>query len=359
MGLFAKPLTNTESYKAYLEPIVQIFRPHHRSDLHPAKVTSVLHISPNYIQVGLETKRQGFHFRAGQHTQLTLLKQGRYLSRCFSPATSPVQSEQEGKLTFGMRVHDDGEFTPYLAKHVKVGDTLWLGPAMGAFILQPNDQHRVFIAGGSGITPILSMLHTLPPDELSRAHLVFCLRNNQSIPFANELRQLQSLGLELTLHCSSVSGRFNEQALTQLKLSHQHALYVCGPQGLIALFQQYWQKHALPQHQLHFESFGLTPETPAPLNTGAQLPDRALVNFSRSNKQAIWQQHEAMPLLDFAEKQNLKPLFGCRAGVCHQCTCTKSSGRVMNRLSGKISGNGPEPIQLCQSLPLNDVTLDI
>ena len=64
-------------------------------------------------------------------------------------------------------------------------------------------------------------------------------------------------------------------------------------------------------------------------------------------------------LLELAEQNGLKPLAGCRVGVCHQCKCTKKSGVVLNTLTGQYSDTGREDIQLCVSVPVNDVVLDV
>lgn len=64
-------------------------------------------------------------------------------------------------------------------------------------------------------------------------------------------------------------------------------------------------------------------------------------------------------LLEVAEAAQLKPRYGCRMGICHQCSCRKSEGVVMNTLTGKLSGPGEEAIQLCVSVPQGPVVIDI
>ena len=64
-------------------------------------------------------------------------------------------------------------------------------------------------------------------------------------------------------------------------------------------------------------------------------------------------------LLEQAEAAGLAPEFGCRMGICHTCTCRKSAGAVRNVLTGEISDEEDEDIQLCVSVPAGDVALDI
>ena len=60
-----------------------------------------------------------------------------------------------------------------------------------------------------------------------------------------------------------------------------------------------------------------------------------------------------------AEDAGLNPPHGCRMGICHQCSCRKTSGTVVNRLTGKVSGPGEESVQLCVSVPRGPVQIDV
>jgi stearoyl-CoA 9-desaturase NADPH oxidoreductase len=64
-------------------------------------------------------------------------------------------------------------------------------------------------------------------------------------------------------------------------------------------------------------------------------------------------------LLEQAEAAGIAPAFGCRMGICHTCTCRKSAGAVRNILTGDVSGEEDEDIQLCVSVPAGDVAIHI
>ncbi|MFC6684121.1 2Fe-2S iron-sulfur cluster-binding protein [Marinobacter koreensis] len=64
-------------------------------------------------------------------------------------------------------------------------------------------------------------------------------------------------------------------------------------------------------------------------------------------------------LLEIAEAAGLTPQYGCRMGICHQCSCRKTSGTVINRLTGEVSGPGEENVQLCISVPQGPVSVDV
>ncbi|WP_156499396.1 2Fe-2S iron-sulfur cluster-binding protein, partial [Oleiphilus sp. HI0061] len=64
-------------------------------------------------------------------------------------------------------------------------------------------------------------------------------------------------------------------------------------------------------------------------------------------------------LLEISENQGLKPVAGCRMGVCHQCICKKKTGRVFNTRTQQYSDTGEEEIQLCVSVPVGKVELEL
>ena len=84
-----------------------------------------------------------------------------------------------------------------------------------------------------------------------------------------------------------------------------------------------------------------------------------LVAFKRSAINADVAAQPAQTLLDVAEQAGLKPVSGCRIGVCHQCICKKESGVVFNTKTGTYSDTGSEDIQLCISVAASDLILDL
>jgi len=120
---------------------------------------------------------------------------------------------------------------------------------------------------------------------------------------------------------------------------------VCGPPSLIEAV-----KECLPGEVLS-ESF--TP--PSLLIAGAEAAT-GTVRFTRSATSAPIGEGT---LLEQAEAAGLSPEFGCRMGICHTCTCRKTAGAVRNVLTGEVSGEEDEDIQLCISIPAGDVAIEI
>ena len=84
------------------------------------------------------------------------------------------------------------------------------------------------------------------------------------------------------------------------------------------------------------------------------------IDYLNSKKQVQFKPN-GLPqtLLDLAEQEGLKPVSGCRIGVCHQCICNKKQGRVYNTKTKQYSDTGAEEIQLCLSVPVGHVELEL
>jgi stearoyl-CoA 9-desaturase NADPH oxidoreductase len=129
---------------------------------------------------------------------------------------------------------------------------------------------------------------------------------------------------------------------------------VCGPPRLIDAVSEIY---ADAPERLYAETF--TPPVTTGFAGGAPVSGEAAqgtIRFLRSDRVA---EIGEGTLLEQAESSGLTPEFGCRMGICHTCTCRKTAGAVRNILTGEISDEEDEDIQLCISVPAGDVALEI
>jgi ferredoxin len=132
------------------------------------------------------------------------------------------------------------------------------------------------------------------------------------------------------------------------ELDTAHAA-VCGPPQLIDAVRDIWSEHS------HITRFNAETFTPPSLTVSGEAAVGTL-RFLRSGATA---EIATGTLLEQAEAAGLSPEFGCRMGICHTCTCRKAAGAVRNVLTGEVSDEEDEDIQLCVSVPAGDVALDI
>ncbi len=367
---FAKTLTNKASFSAYLEPFIQIVKPEWRYNLCSAVVVSKRNENKRIYTLTLKPAKRWLGFKAGQFVMLSVEINGRLLSRTFSISSSPREYAQSGLIQISICEQEKGAVTPWLKTHIERGDFIYLSHAMGDFCLH-HQPKKIFIAGGSGFTPIRAMLKESKHEKwLKQAHLFFYLRNMDERCFEEDLLSLEKAGLTVHRFYSDQDGYFSlthlESALN-IKTHQDKACfleteaYLCGPGQMISSCRETLKQAGLDESQAHFEYFGPAPASAIPSEQDNSLHDEIIqVDYLDSGKQVSFSgNHTRKTLLELAEEQGLKPVSGCRMGICHQCLCKKKQGRVFNTKTQSISDSGPEDIQLCLSIPVGNVALEL
>jgi ferredoxin-NADP reductase len=306
-----------------------------------AKVVAVRRQTPRSVTLTLEPNRTFTGFRAGQHINLTVEIDGRRKTRCYSPASS--ESARHIELTIGR--HGGGLVSEYLCDHARTGMVLGLDSVGGDFVLPAIRPRRIlFVSGGSGITPVMSMLRTLRADgfegELAFVHYA---RTPDEACYADELATMTGVRV---LHGytrdgeGELTGHFDADHLAAA-MPDPDAVFVCGPPALVEAVRA-----QCPDAKS--ERF-VPPVFSAPAeSTGGRI------SFTDSGVQAT---DDGRPLLQQAEDAGLTPESGCRMGICHTCTRRKTRGVVKNLITGAVSTTDEEDVQICVSAPVGDVEL--
>lgn len=188
---------------------------------------------------------------------------------------------------------------------LKPGDVLDISPPVGGFPLSFSiDAPRVFVAGGIGITPLISMIEVLS-DLGHDARLYYAGRSAASMPFVEDLRALLGTRLHLAMDESGTSLDLNGIVAG---LPTNAELYVCGPVGMLNAVKAFWTEHGRDPTALRFETFA----------TGGQYPNQAFsVSVPRLNMTLEVAKNEI--LLEALERAGVEPLYNCRKGECGLC----------------------------------------
>jgi ferredoxin-NADP reductase len=239
-----------------------------------------------------------------------------------------------------------GLASSYFHDHVKEGDVLKVKAPTGRFYLDTHDTvPAVFIAGGIGITPMMSMLRwclSHQPDRLT--HLYYGVRNSADHAFKETLEQLAQSHPAFTLnvvYCdprpTDVKGRdyqhsgYIDLALLRDSLPHgQHQFYVCGPPPMMQSLVPALREWGVQETDIHFEAFG--PASVQPLLPPTNEPSAPSVlslnvRLTRSGRTLVWDGRDTN-LLDFVERQGVSVESGCRSGSCGSCETKLISGAV-------------------------------
>jgi len=321
------------------------------------EVTSVHRTTRDSVTLTIRPNRRWRGFTAGQHVRVGVEINGVRHTRYYSPATS--ERSRDGRFELTVKAHDSGRVSRWLHANARRGLVLHLSPAEGEFTLPTTRPDRVLlVSGGSGITPVMSMLRTLT-DEGHRGEIVFLhyAYTEADVPYLNALRELAARhdNVRLLLAYTDVEGGdlhgfFTEEHLrAAAPWFAETDTYLCGPPGLMAGARQVFDRLGVA-HRLRTEDFA-----PVPITVDAE-DATGEVTFGRS---ATTAPNSGRTLLEQAEAAGLKPEFGCRMGICFTCTSVKTSGCTRDVRNGELSTDPEEEIQICVSVPVGDVAIDI
>jgi ferredoxin-NADP reductase len=250
------------------------------------------------------------------------------------------------------------EFTPLLAQ-LPDASRLSISQAQGNFHWQQPALPAVFIAAGSGITPIAAMLlsqrHWLAPVTLH-----YRCRGAENAALLDGLMQLAAIQPLFNVRLSD--SRVASAAAWQQQLTADVAnkqFYLCGPTAFMQQQRSALLKSGVNATAIQQEQFGLTMPVASDTTADASQLMQLTGHFIRAGRSIAITLNRQQSLLQNAEQHQLSPRFGCRVGVCFQCVCDKVSGQVRDIRSGALSGHGAEQIQLCVSQPVTEVVIKL
>lgn len=348
-------LVNNANIKAYAEPLIQPLFPLWAAKGYRAQVEQVRMESQNCYTLVLKPNKKWQGFKPGQYIELQVVKNGAQITRCFSISSPPEQFTQFGTIELTIRIQDKGRITPWLHKALKEGCAVGLSEAQGEFIIENKSRPILMIAGGSGITPfrsfLLSQENIWPTQKTS---LFYYAREHGEHLFNQELLNIDKACSRINTHLISTA-KMGHLSLDQLKQQCpdylDYDIYICGPNSMIADISELLLGANVESKNIYIERFG-----PAPVDF-SKLDQAGTVNFTQSRTTA--EMGESKNLLDLAESSGMRPESGCRMGICHKCSCRKKSGVVYNTLTDSYSDTGQEDIQLCVSIPVGEVTIEL
>lgn len=305
--------------------------------------------------------------RAGQHVLVGVEIPGiaKRFTRAFS--ISSAASGKGERFTLTIRAHDEGQVSSYLVRDAQPGQVLHLSQAQGEFTLvespaTPTISRLVFITGGSGITPAMSMVRTLLRDGYQRdgvdhagrkVTFLHFARSPEDQIFAEELAEIAAADNGVEVHLRHGDQVFSEFELRRLVPDFKDTdTWLCGPPGLVELVKAAYDDGEESNPRLRMEFF--KPAVARAAKPGEEIEGD--ISFTRSGTTVA---ASGASLLEQAEELGLKPEFGCRMGICFSCTRTKTSGTVRNILTGEESAVPDEEVRICVTAAAGDCHIDL
>lgn len=307
------------------------------------------------------------------------------VARCYSLSSSPFTGD---RLQVTVKRTADGYASNWICDNLAAGDQVEVLVPSGVFSPKSLDNDLLLFAGGSGITPVMSIVKSVLAKGSGRITLVYANRDEHSVIFGRELRELAAANpdrLTVIHWLESVQGLPELDQLRALAEPFaERETFVCGPRPFMSAVSKACKSLGITRERLHTEKFvslggnvfenativGADPATDSTVDTPAPVvvstvespdapaddaaPATVSVDLDGTEHEFAWPRRTK--LLDLLLEKGLDAPFSCREGQCSACACRITAGEV-KMLNNEIldSEDLDEGIVLaCQSVPITD-----
>lgn len=343
---------------------------------HNLTVTDIHRTIRDAVVLTLEPEAgQSVAFIQGQYLTFRREFDGEELRRSYSICSGV----HEGKLQVGIKRVEGGAFSTFANEGLKVGDVLQAMPPMGGFHTRLDsgaEKQYLGFAGGSGITPVLSIIKTtLETEPKSNFTLVYANKGVATIMFREELEDLKNLylGRLSVIHVLEqdaqeidlFTGMVTEEKCAQLfrtwiDIESIDTAFICGPEPMMLGIARALKAHWLDDAQIKFELFasaqpGRLARKVAPQAAG-KTANQAEIAITLDGSTQTISVAKDVSLLDAARAHQMDAPYACKAGVCSTCRCRVIEGEVEMVANHALEDYEVEKgyVLSCQSYPVTD-----
>lgn len=367
------------------------------------KVIDVVQETPDAVSIAFEVPaelKDDFQYKQGQYLTLKFTVNGEELRRSYSICSSPAE---DAPIRVAVKQVKDGRVSTFINNNVKVGDTIETMVPTGSFFTEmskDNSKTYVLFAGGSGITPMLSILKTALKAEPNSKIILFYANNDEaSTIFKTQIDELASVNAErLTVHhilnnppISQSSEKPKKGLFSKLKkkkaptsdhpkiltgivtsskalelittytdAKNDNEYFVCGPGPMMENVEKSLKSCNIEENRIHIEYFS-SPDAPA-----AKVAEKTDAGKTMATVILDKETHEielqgAETILDAAMRIGLDPPYACQGGSCCTCRALLEDGEVKMAATYGLSSSEIKDryILTCQSTATtNKVTVN-
>ncbi len=316
------------------------------------------------------------YFSAGKYLTVFETIEGMHVTRAYSISSSPKDS-LEGKYVLTIKLVDGGLMSRYIFDNWEVGTKVEVSAPSGNFEYQPlRDAEKVIcVAGGSGITPFLSMANAINDgDEDFELTLLYGSRNPDCVLFFEELAEIEKKCNKIKVvhvfsdeNCVLPDGA--EKGFISADLIKKYApenesysVFLCGPQQMYEFVDKELEKLNLEKKYIRHEMFGEFHNPASQPDYPSNVPDTVSITVTIQDKTYIIKGSSADSVMQILEKNGISAPARCRSGECGFCHSHLLSGKVYvpkhleyRRLADYKFGC----IHPCCSFPLTDIEINV
>lgn len=316
---------------------------------HRATVARIIKETPD-ARTFVLVPDEPFHYRAGQYCTFRVTVDGEELYRSYSMSSAP---ETDAELATTVKRVPTGKVSNWMLDNLVEGDEVVLTRPAGTFCLDSSSAPLLGFAGGSGVTPILSLTKSALATTNRKVRLLCADRDRQSVIFdaaMDELADRYPDRLEVVRHIDAERGLLDAATVRMFVGPDVDAdCYVCGPEGFMNVVTS-----ALPgPGRVFVEDFEIdhTPTTPAPPSTTTTTGGTVTIHLDRKKVEVPRVPGET--LLESARRGGLAPPFSCEAGNCGTCIALLKQGHATMRNNDVLEDDeiADGYILTCQAVP--------
>ena len=287
-----------------------------------------------------------FAYRAGQFCTFRAAIAGTEVVRSYSMSSSP---DIDDPFTTTVKRVPDGVMSNWMNDTLAAGDTIEVMRPTGLFVLREADVPIVAFAGGSGITPVISIVKSALATTTRPITLVYANRAADAVIFAAELERLgTSDRLAVHHHLDTERGFLDAAQCAALVGAQAHAdFYICGPGPYMDTVEAGLATLDVAPEQVFIERFVVDDRATPPASETGSL----VVRIERRKHEIAYQAGDT--ILEAARRAGLRPPFSCEAGNCATCMAHLDKGTVSMRVNNALTPAELDDgwILTCQSLP--------
>ncbi len=351
-------------------------------DFHTLRVAEVKRETPDAVSVRFDLPaalRDTFAFKAGQHLTFRRDFAGEEVRRNYSVCVSPG----EGVLKIGVKKIAGGVFSGWVNDTLKAGDEIEVMAPHGSFCWSFDakaQREYVGFAGGSGITPVLSLMKTaLATEPRSRFTLFYGNRNSVGVMFLEEIAALKDRYLdrlsvfhfleeeeeEIDLFNGRLDRAKSDEILSNLiRAENIDAFFICGPGPMMDAIEEALAARGVEKSRILIERFTTGPLSAAQAAAARALEEKAAglkmsVTLNGRRVQVAFDP-EKHSILDNVRAAGLPAPFACKGGVCATCRAKVTAGEVQMKVNYGLSEQEIADgfVLTCQATPVSEgVTL--
>jgi ferredoxin-NADP reductase len=292
-----------------------------------------------------------FRYSAGQFCTFRAVIGGEPVVRCYSMSSSPDAGDA---FTTTVKRVPEGRMSNWMNDALAPGDAIDVMRPAGLFVLRDTDAPIVAFAGGSGITPVFSIVKTALLTTTRPILLVYANRSADAVIFGDELERLQVASdgrLVVHHHLDAESGFLDAAQCAALAGDRAHAdFYVCGPAPYMDVVEEALATLGVPAERVFIERFVVPDDVPAGADETVAT-ESLVIRIDRRKHELAYQAGDT--LLEAARRGGLQPPYQCESGSCATCMAHLDEGTVRMRVNNALTADEVEEgwILTCQSLP--------